>query len=99
MGLRLRIGGVLASLLAFSLLSMPDAEARHRVSHAKTSKHHHSKAASHVSHGKRGRLIAKASKKQRRKHERVARVARVRPRQEIGALVLSESGETVLDQM
>jgi serine-type D-Ala-D-Ala carboxypeptidase/endopeptidase (penicillin-binding protein 4) len=98
MSLRSGISGVLASLLAFSLLSMPDAEARHRVSHVVTAKHH-SRSASHVAHSKNGRQVAKASKRQRRKHERVARVARVRPRQEIGALVLSESGETVLDQM
>lgn len=100
MGLRMRIGGLLASLLAFSLLSTPVAEARHKVSHSKQ----HSKASRHSSHGKvshskKSRLLAKASKRHHRKHERVARVARVRPRQEIGALVLSESGETVLDQM
>lgn len=100
MGLRLRMSGVLASLLAFSLLAVPDAEARHKTSHAATK--HHATATTHSSrsaHGKRGRLVAKVSKRQRRKHERVTRVARVRPRQEIGALVLSESGETVMDQM
>ncbi len=98
MSLRSGIGGVLASLLAFSFLSMPDAEARHRVSHVVTAKHH-SRSASHLTHSKHGRQVAKSSKRQRRKHERFARVTRVRPRQEIGALVLSESGETVLDQM
>lgn len=98
MGFGLRIGGALASFLAFSMLAMPEAEARHRVSHVVTHKHH-ARATHHVSHGKPHGVVAKASKRHRRKHERVVRVARVRPRQEIGALVLTESGETVMDHM
>lgn len=92
-----QVGRLLASLLVCASLSVPIAEARHRVSHVI---HHHTNSAKHhgktkSSHVKKGRTAARSSKGSRK--AKVAHVAR--PRQEIGALVHSESGETVLDQL
>lgn len=104
-----RVTTLLASFLVCASLSVPIAEARHRPSHvignkhsagtqkrsasSKRSKTHGSKQ--HVSHSKRGKYVARGSK--RHKRTSVAHVAR--PRQEVGALVLSESGEVILDQL
>jgi len=75
---------------------MPVAEARHRISHVVHHKHH-TKHSRHLSHGRKHHHVARTS----RKHSRRGRIAAARPRihQEIGALVLSENGETVLDQL
>lgn len=94
-----QISRIVASLLVCASLSVPIAEARHRVSHVL--KHHvapskhQGKSKSHSAHSNKSRTVAHNSKRNRK--AKVAHVAR--PRQEIGALILSESGETVLDQL
>jgi len=83
------LSGAIALLLAFSVSAAQSAEARHR-HHGSSSKHHHS-----LRHHLAGIGRHLLGRRHRGAHQHVA----ARIHHEIGMLVLTENGETVVDKM
>lgn len=87
------VGRLAASLLVFSMLSFPEVEARNRVSHVISNRQQH-KSQRHFSSNSRRQSNSRRARKSRRDP-----VVRARPQQEVGVLVLTESGETLVDRL